>query len=202
MQELAAGLHHWTARHPVIRTRVHCTYAAPARALIDPLVPDEGLEAFDGLPRPEVVLLTNRHHYRHSDRFQRAFGCVVRASAPGMHEFEGTEREVEPFAWGEEVAPGIVAHEVGVLCPDESALHIQHGAGALAVADGVVRLRSADLGFVPDHLLGADPQAIRRGLRASYARLLELDFDALLLAHGEPFADGGKDALRAFTDGG
>jgi hypothetical protein len=119
-----------------------------------------------------------------------------------MHEFEGTEREVEPFAWGEEVAPGIVAHEVGVLCPDESALHIRHGAGALAVADGVVRFRSADLGFVPDHLLGDDPQAIRRGLRASYARLLDLDFDALLLAHGEPFAHGGKDALRAFTDGG
>ena len=98
MQEIAPGIHHWTARHPVIRTRVHSAYVEPARALIDPLLPEEGLAAFEGLARPEVVLLTNRHHYRHSDRFSEAFGCVVRASAAGMHEFEGTERRVEPFA--------------------------------------------------------------------------------------------------------
>jgi hypothetical protein len=202
MREIAPGIHHWTARHPRIRARVHSAYVAPARALIDPLLPEEGLAAFDGLPRPEVVLLTNRHHYRHSDRFAEAFGCTVRASAPGMHEFEGTRREVEAFAWGEEVAPGIVAHEVGVLCPDESALHIAHGGGVLAVADGVVRAGGGDLGFVSEHLLGDDPEAIRRGLRSSYARLLDLDFDTLLLAHGEPVAGGAKDALRAFATAG
>lgn len=202
MEEIVPGVHHWTATHPSIHMRVHSAYVAPARALIDPLVPDEGLAAFEGLARPEVVLLTNRHHYRHSDRFAEAFGCRVRASAPGMHEFEGTDRVVEPFAWGEEVAPGIVAHEVGVLCPDESALHIAVGSGVLAVADGAVRFGGPDLGFVPDHLLGDEPEEIKRGLRASYARLLELDFDALLLAHGEPIAAGAKDALRAFAAGG
>jgi len=202
MEEIAPGVHHWTARHPQIVARVHCAYVAPARALIDPLLPEDGLEAFEGLPRPEVVLLTNRHHYRHSDRFAAAFGCAVRASAPAVHEFEGTARAVEPFAWGEEVAPGIVAHEIGVLCPDESALHIAHGDGALAVADGVVRAGRGDLGFVSDPLLGDDPEAIKQGLRASYARLLDLDFATLLLAHGRPVAGGAKDALRAFAAAG
>jgi hypothetical protein len=198
MEQIAPGIHHWTAEHPTIHARVHSAYIEPARALIDPLLPEEGLAAFDGLPRPEVVLLTNRHHYRHSDRFAEAFGCVVRASAPGMHEFEGSGRQVEPFAWGEHVAPGIVAREVGVLCPDESALHIAHGGGVVAVADGVIRSRG-ELGFVPDHLLGDDPEAIKQGLRGAYARLLDLDFDTLLLAHGEPVAGGAKDALRAFA---
>jgi hypothetical protein len=203
MDQIAPGIHHWTAIHPNTRMRSHSAYVEPARALIDPLLPEDGLRAFAEMPRPEVVILTNRHHYRHSERFVQAFGCVVRASAPGMHEFAGSERRVEPFAWGDEVAPGIVAHEVGVLCPDESALHIAHGGGALAVADGVIGIRDGGLGFFPDHLLGEDPETVRRGLRESYGRLVELlDFDTLLLAHGEPLAGGGKDALRAFAAAG
>jgi hypothetical protein len=93
----------------------------------------------------------------------------------------------------------VVAHEVGVLCPDESALHVAHGRGALAVADGVVRWGSPALTFVPDHLLGEDPPAIKRGLKESYARLADLGFDVLLLAHGDPVVGGGADALRAFA---
>ena len=81
--------------------------------------------------------------------------------------------------------------EVGAICPDECALHIAAGPGVLACADGVVRWREGDpLGFVPDGLLGDDPEAVKDGLRAAYARIAdELDFDALLLAHGGPVAD-------------
>ena len=45
-----------------------------------------------------------------------------------------------------------------------------------------------------------DPDQTKEGLRDSYRGLLELDFDALLLAHGTPIATGGKDALRRFVD--
>jgi hypothetical protein len=203
MHEIAPGIHHWTAVHPTTRLRSHSAYIEPARALIDPLLPEAGLRAFADMPKPEVVILTNRHHYRQSDRFRQAFGCRIRASAPGIHEFAGSERRVEPYEWGDEVAPGIVAHAVGVLAPDESALHIAHGGGALAVADGVIRMPGGELGFVGDRLLGDHPEAVRRGLRESYARLADrLEFDTLLLAHGDPVAGGGKDALRAFAAAG
>ena len=81
--------------------------------------------------------------------------------------------------------------EVGAICPDECALHIAAGPGALACADGVVRWREGDpLGFVPDGLIGDDPEAVKAGLRAAYARIAdELEFDALLLAHGGPARD-------------
>jgi hypothetical protein len=113
-----------------------------------------------------------------------------------MGDLEG--RDVEPFRFGDEVAPGITALEIGVLCPDETALHITDGGGAVAFADGIVRTGSA-LGFVPDPLLGDDPPAIKRGLKAAFRGLLPLDFDALLFAHGEPQASGGRAALRAFA---
>jgi hypothetical protein len=198
MDEILPGIHHWSAFHEGIGARVHSYYVEPAGALIDPMVPEEGLEAFDGMAPPQQALLTNRHHFRHCERFREAFGCVVRASAPGLPDLEG--RDVRPFQFGEEVAPGVVALEVGVICPDETALHVAHGAGALAFADGLVRMHGPALGFVPDQLLGDDPAAVKRGLEDAFRGLLACDFDALLLAHGEPMASGAKAALRAFVE--
>ncbi len=106
------------------------------------------------------------------------------------------------FRPGDELAPGVVAQQVGVLCPDESAIHIAHGPGALAVADGVIRAHDdGGLGFVPDHLLGDDPQAVKSGLAQAYLRLAEeLEFETLLLAHGAPVVGTGREALRAFAE--
>ncbi|MGO9961046.1 MAG: hypothetical protein ACLP50_34575 [Solirubrobacteraceae bacterium] len=72
---------------------------------------------------------------------------------------------------------------------------------SLAVADGIVRSPGVDgLTFVPDWLMD-DPQNTKRGLRAAYRSLLELDFDRLLLAHGEPVVAGARQAVSAFADG-
>src|SRR3712207_8471667 len=58
-----------------------------------------------------------------SGEFVARFGCPVHASRPGLHEF-GPDQKVEPFDYGDVLHGGIVAHEVGVLCPDETALEI------------------------------------------------------------------------------
>ena len=50
--------------------------------------------------------------------------------------------------------------------------------------------------------MGDDPAAVRAGLRESLRRLLDLEFDNLLFAHGEPLIDGGRVALREFVAGG
>lgn len=63
-------------------------------------------------------------------------------------------------------------------------------------------IRSGDeLGFVPDPLLGDNPEAVKRGLRAVFRRHLERDFDHLLFAHGQPWIGGAKAALRRFLAG-
>jgi hypothetical protein len=117
-----------------------------------------------------------------------------------MHEFAGGPA-VEPFAYGDELAPGITAHELGAICPDDTALLVRTPDGnALAFADGLTRPRGGGLTFVPGFLLGDDPPAIRAELRASLRRLLDLDFDHLLFAHGEPLIGGGKSALREFVE--
>ena len=168
--------------------------------LLDPMLPEQGIDWFEGDRRPERIVLTNRHHYRHSARFVDAFGCPVLCSEPGLHEFEGGP-PVEGFSFGDEVAPGVTGLEVGAICPDESAIHFAD-AGLMALADGVIR-REGELRFVPDYLLGDDPAEVRRGLRAAYGDLCErYEFDNLVLAHGEPLVGGGRDALRAFVEQG
>jgi hypothetical protein len=197
MEEVLPGVWHWTAEHPNIRTEVSSHWVPASGALIDPLLPSgEGMERFRARP-PERILLSNRHHLRHSERFAEEFGCVIECSRPGLHEFEGGP-EVQGFEFGEEVAPGIEALEVGAICPDETALFIRD-ARALVIADGIIRY-GGEMRFVSDGLLGDDPESVKAGLRDAYSRLLDSDFDNLLFAHGEPLIGGGKEALRRFAE--
>jgi len=197
MEEIVPGVWHWTAYHEGIRQDVHSHFLAGPRALVDPMLPDEGLDWFEGERRPGRILLTNRHHYRQSGRFVEKFACPVLCSEPGLHEYEYGP-QVQGFAFGDEVAPGVTALEVGAICPDETALHFAE-AGLMAVADGVIRT-GGKLSFVPDSLLGDDPEGVKEGLRAAYRGLCErYEFDNLALAHGDPLVGGARDALGAFA---
>ena len=131
MLELAPGLWHWTARHEHIHANVSSYYLADARVLIDPITPPDGLQAFGRLGKPEHVVLSNRHHDRHSWRLRDVFGCKVHCIRNGLYELAG-RGPVEPFDFGDELPGGIVVHEVDAICPDETALHIARSARSRA----------------------------------------------------------------------
>ena len=197
MEEIAPGLWHWTARRRGINSDVSSYYLMPERVLIDAMIPSEGLEWFEQHGAPEHVLLSNRHHDRDAWRLREEFGCTVHCISNGLHELEG-RGPVQPFEFGDELPGGVVAYEVDAICPDETALHIPSHS-ALACADGVVRAPAGGgLAFVPDWLMD-DPEQTKEGLREAYRSLLTLNFDVLLLAHGEPLRAGGKDALAKFS---
>ncbi|MBW3653617.1 MAG: hypothetical protein KY433_08495 [Actinobacteria bacterium] len=199
MRELLPGLFHWTTFHDGIGVAVSSYYVEPAGALIDPRVPDDdGLEAFAGRARPQQVVLTTGLHARHANRFRDAFGCIIRASAQAL-ERVGDGLEAELYSDGEEVAPGITAIHLGVLAPDEYALHVAVDGGAIAFGDALNRYGDT-LAFFSDDLLGDDPAKVKSGLKNAFRGLLTRDFDHLLFAHGEPLIGGGKAALREFLE--
>jgi hypothetical protein len=198
MLEIGPGVWHWTARRESIGAEVSSYYLESERVLIDPMIPPEGLEWFERHGAPEHAVLSNRHHDRDAWRLREAFGCTVHCIRNGLHELD-RRGPVEAFDFGDELPGGIVVHEVDAICPDETALHIPRHR-ALACADGVVRWRSGEvLGFVPDWLMD-DPKETKDGLRRAYRGLLDLEFELLLLAHGEPVVGHATDALRAFID--
>lgn len=196
MEEIAPGLWHWTARHERIHSDVSSYYLQAERVLLDPMIPPEGGTWFEEHGAPEHYVLTNRHHDRQAWQLREAFGGTVHCVRNGLYELEG-RGPVEAFDFGAELPGGLIVHEVDAICPDETALYIP-AHRALACADGVVRRRGQpELAFVPDQLMD-DPEDTKAALRQAYRGLLELDFDHLLLAHGDPVPGGGKDALRRF----
>jgi hypothetical protein len=116
----------------------------------------------------------------------------------GLYEFtDDDERDVEPFAVGSMLAPGLKALELGGICDDDTALWIDTEGGALLFADGLI-VWEGELAFVPDFLLG-EPERDKELLREGLRRLMdEAEFDSLLFAHGEPVIGGGREALSAF----
>ena len=197
MEELAPGIYHWTAVHPNLGSEVSSYFVADAGTLIDPLTPDEGIEWFDGDRRPQRVVLTNRHHLRHSERFAEAFAIPITCHEAGLHEFNGGP-DVKPYSWGDELGAGITALKVGAICDEETALRIDIGHGFLSVADAVINY--GGLGFVPDRYIGDDPPAIHAAIRDAYRELLDEPFDSILFAHGDPLIGAGKEALRRFVE--
>ena len=195
MNEILPGVFHWTARHPGIGSDVSSYFVTESGTLLDPMVPPAGIGWFSDDHTPQAIALTNRHHNRDCDKFCAAFEIApVLVPESGLHEFEGGDLEVRGYVPGEEIVPGIVVHEVDALSPDEMALEIR-SAGALAMADSLVHRERVR--FVSDQLMD-NPEQTKRDLVASLARLLDVDFDTLLFAHGEPIVGTGKQALRDF----
>ena len=175
-------------------------YLRPERALIDPLIPDEGLDWFAADP-PENIYLSIRHHYRHCGEFSEKYGCTIWCVEKGMHEFTHGE-VVSAFRFGDTLPGNIGTVEIGSICPDEGALYIGREGGCVVLADGCVRMNDGPLQFVPDSLLGDDPDGVKDGLRAAYGRLIEnYDFENVLLSHGGPIIGDGREQMRAFIAG-
>jgi hypothetical protein len=104
VREILPGIFHWTAVHPEIRIEVSSYWVEEPAVLLDPLVPGEGLEWFEGRERPRHVFLTNRLHSRHTARFVEAFGCDVWCNQEGLDHLAG-RLEVKGFRAGD-LLPG------------------------------------------------------------------------------------------------
>lgn len=197
MDEILPGLFHWKAVHPRIKVEVGCHFVAGSGTIIDPLPPAEGLEWFEGRG-VERIVLSNRHHLRDAPRIAERFGCPILCHEAGLHEFEDGP-EVDGFAFGDRLAPDVVALEMDAICPEDTVLRIEAGRGALLFADSLIRY--GQVGFVSDKLIGDDPEGVKRRIRQRSAALLEQDADNLLFAHGDPLIGGGREALERIASG-
>ena len=91
--------------------------------------------------------------------------------------------------------------------PDPTTIDGWESASLSAIADAVVRIGEDARGdgpicFVPDILLADDESevdSVKRGLRDACARLCELEWETLLLAHGLPLLENARQELRAFA---
>lgn len=162
--------------------------------LIDPPEPaQDGWEAVDLLEPFAGVWITNRNHSRAAAAFRERYGTTVYAHEA---DAERLEAGADVTVRGDERLPGdIQLIHVPGKSPGEIAFHLPRSR-ALVVGDVVIGVPAGELSTYPDKVIDDMEQ-----LHRSAARLLQYDFDALLLCDGEPLPAGGKEKLREFVEG-
>src|SRR5215204_359328 len=140
--------------------------------------------------------MTIRHHLRDGERFAEAFGCELRCHVDGLHEFTDGP-DVRGLHFGEVLAPGITALEVDEISPEETALHLEYGGGAIAFADGLIRARRRAAALRPRLSDRRRPRAreARAGFRirpAARARVRRTAFCARYSAPGRRQASAAR----------
>jgi hypothetical protein len=199
VDEILPGLFQWSAFHEGIGHVVRSSFVLESGTLIDPMEPESGIEVIAAVGTPRQIVLTNRHHYRHSASYVERFGCPVRCHKTGLGHF-AEDRPVQGFSFDELLADGVRALELGSICAEETTLLLDVQEGVLSFGDGLTREQDGSLAFMPDALLGDDPQRVRAGLLKNLRRMLEEeDFDTLLFAHSEPVLSDGRNLLSDFV---
>jgi glyoxylase-like metal-dependent hydrolase (beta-lactamase superfamily II) len=162
--------------------------------LVDPPEPaEDGWGAIDLLAPFAGLYITNRNHSRAAATFRERYGLSVFAHEADADRLEaGADQTVR----GDERLPGdIELIHVPGKSPGEIAFHLPRSR-ALVVGDLVIGVPAGGLSTYPDKVIEDRDQ-----LHRSAARLLEYDFDALLLCDGEPLPSGGKRKLQEFVEG-
>jgi glyoxylase-like metal-dependent hydrolase (beta-lactamase superfamily II) len=187
---VAPGLHRWVAYHPQWKKDVGCLAMIGQRelVLIDPLVQDWA--ELDALARGRQahVLITVYWHARSAREVVERYGARLWSTAAAKRRIANRAgAPTDLFAAGDELPGGITACETGRSGEVVFWLPQQR---ALAVGDVLLGgpLRLCPRSWLPKEL---DHEGLKAGLR----RLLDLPVERLLVSHGEPVLDGGRDAL-------
>ncbi|HXD56446.1 MAG TPA: hypothetical protein VN606_00930 [Thermoleophilaceae bacterium] len=206
MNEIAPGLHHWTARHPTWHPGEFGAevggYAALTDTdllLIDPLVPEADPGALDGLLRENVsILITIGYHVRSAEELWKRWGWDVPVTVYGPpnagKRLDGVSFvELEPNGEG---PAGVRAFSIGRPVRGERPLWLPTH-NALAFGDALVTNTDGELRMWIQDPLNEERLAFYRNRFApTLAPLLELPVERVLVTHGPPVVKDAAAALR------
>lgn len=192
VEEVVPNVWHWRVRDERIGGGWGCSHAVVLGAggvLIDPHRLDD--EPFARLGPITAIVLTTSSHQRAAWSLRRELGVPVYLPAAAR---EVDEEPDERYAEGDALPAGLQAVFTPGAGTTQHSLLLRRDAGVLFTPDLFVRVPKGPLEWVPFEYMH-DPEEAKR----SAARLLELEFDALCMAHGAPVASGARETLRALV---
>ncbi len=138
----------------------------------------------------DYILITNRDHVREALTYQKQLRCQVL-----VPEVDAPQMEIEAdktYKDGELLPGGIwIVHLKDQKSPGECALFLQQGKGVMIVGDALIGKTPGTLTMLPAEKY-ADATKARQGLR----RLLNYDFDTILVGDGFSILTGAKQAVE------
>lgn len=169
--------------------------------LVDPPAPGEGdWPSFDAMNPIAIIILTNRDHVRDAELFRKRCGARLVAGADEVTQLapiaiDEAVREGDLIAGTVRVIhlPGKSPGEIGLyLDPAHHAVSRERG-GILLLGDAIIGNPPGALSLIPEPKLD-DPWKLKRSLR----KLLDYDFEVLLLCDGQSVLSGGKSRVAEF----
>ncbi|NKE72593.1 hypothetical protein [Candidatus Manganitrophus noduliformans] len=167
------------------------------RVVIDPpqmTIDDKQDLSIDGA---KAVILTNRDHIREAMECRLLLNTKVwapEADAPEM----GSVTIDQTYKDGDLLPAGLKAVSIpNGKSPGESALYLNKHGGIFILGDALVGMPEGTLKLLsPDKY--TDVNKAKEGLR----RLLDYEFEIVLVGDGKPILSGGKKAVEAFLNRG
>jgi len=211
MWKLKEGLWRWTARHPEwhpgeFGAEVACfaAQAGDTTLLVDPLLPEGDaarpvLGAIDdALGDRLAILITIPYHVRNSEELWRRYRKQAEAT---IHGHPACAKRLEDQSGfhaidtEEELPGGVTAHPIGKPRRYEMPLHLPSHA-ALVFGDAVAETEGRLVMWATDKVDAKVATFYRERFAPSASPLLELDFQNVLVTHGQPILGDGHEALR------
>jgi hypothetical protein len=213
MEELTEGLWRWTARHPEwhpgeFGAEVACfaAQAGDTTLLIDPLLPADPSSVLavidDAVGDRLAILITIPYHVRSAEELWRRYGKDAETTIHGHPaaakrlEDRSAFRAIEPRA---PLPGGATAQTIGKPRRYEMPLHLPSHA-ALVFGDAVAESGGRLVVWSSERIDDKVERFYRERFNPTLEPLLELDFDNVLVTHGQPVLGGGKRALRRALD--
>ena len=196
MQEIASDIFTWSwfSEPHGYDFNGHFICHPEGNLCIDPAAPsEEDLEAIARLG-VERILLTNRNHSRAANgvRLRTGAKTAIHPDDADYARSQGAEID-EAFRVGEQIGPLEVIGVPG-KSPGEVAF-CWRARRVLIVGDAVIGNPPGRCGLLREQVMD-DPE----GLRQSVRKLLDLEFDTLLVGDGRSIRHGAKERLRELVD--
>ena len=148
--------------------------------VFDPIpLTEELMQSLEVQGCPKAVILTNENHLRNSEGFARRWKIPVVASDAAR--VDGVP--MVPIRSGQSMCDSFQVIELGGGAGGELAF-IQHEKRVVILGDALFNLPTHGFDILPERYCTSRPRLI------SHLRdLAKLDFDLLLMAHGQPIGD-------------
>ena len=207
MKELLPNIYQATTALKVGPTKIpgamHLIKTDEEVLLIDPFVlPDPEAQALEALGKPTLILITGAWHVRDAEFYRKRYGASILASREAVPKL-GIAVD-DAFGDGETLPGGLTTIGMPGTMIGETIFRQEREGGVLIVGDALMNLSLGEralimrlLGFRSN--LGTMPKLFMKDKKhaaESYQKLLDYDFDHLLVSHGSPILSGAKEQLR------
>ncbi len=211
MENITEGLWRWTARHPEWHPGEFgaevAGFAADARdgtlLLIDPLLPPDPepvlhvLDERAGAAKRVAILISIPYHVRSSEELWKRYRNDAEVTIHGHRACTKRLKDKKAFREIDPAVPlpaGVTAHAIGKPRRYETPLHLPSHS-ALVFGDAVAETDGRLVMWSADKVDAKVDRFYRKRFAPTLEPLLELDFDRVLVTHGQPVMKNGRKAL-------